>query len=287
MENRMNIDTIYSTWQSRAGGSSGFGNSFYSDAAECGRRAVLRQQEREQGPKAFVPATETDPFGVGSAYHFFHELAITGDVPDMVLDMTDAAMDANFLEGLRLFRGWVELWGSMAQKYGRVLGAEVPVQAANDTFDGPFTGRLDALVEIENPGLVAAKTGLHLEAGVYVVDYKTAKSAGNGDALKFTIGTQARGYLAMHPQAKGVIFDVLYKVQVFRHEPKLASTGKVVAGKSYAHYVQTPSFEDKDIIGALVRIGKYNYDNNLANPSACLRSFSPCPYLLNGKCEGY
>ena len=289
----MTMNDIYQTYQSQKGGSSGRGNSFYSSAASCGRRARLEEEDR-QVVREFQPAKEPTPFGTGTAYHFFHQLAGTKQLADgLVVDMTDTSVDADFLEGLRLFRGWQSLWGSIEQKYGEVLAVELPVEFHDpdqeedeEDEDGGFTGRLDCLVDIQDTQGVQQRTGLHVEPGIYIVDWKSAKGESSADNYKFTQGTQARGYLMMK-EAKGVIFDVLYKHKSFIHQPRIAATGKVTQGKSYAHYFQPPQHDDKHVIDALIQIGKHNYDNNLANPAECLRGFEPCKYFLNGRCGGF
>lgn len=278
----MLLSDIYQTFQSNSG-DSGTGRSFYENAADCGRRARLQQENKNNES---MGQTDGNPLAIGTAYHLFHHVACVGDSSTLILDMTDGTVSLDFLEGLRLFRGWQSLWGSMEEKYGRVVGTEL--QVATEFNGQPYTGRLDAVVEISDIAAFYAKTALLLpEPGIYVVDHKSAKGDSDSHAYAFTMGNQGKGYLHMYPEAKGMIFDVLKKVQVFRHEPKLSSTGKVLAGKSYSHYLQMRQWDDAKVINQLVQLGSINYQENIANPSACLRGFQPCPFLLKGMCNGY
>lgn len=284
----MNIDDILTTYQSANKGGSGRGNSFYSNAAGCGRRAVLQEAQRDVQAE-YGPADADNPLAVGTAYHLMHQVGAE-IAPDMVLDMRDSRIDGAFVEGLRLYRGWQELWGSVERKYGEHLGSEVEVACEID--GNPYTGKIDCVVRIDDLEGVRLRTGLQLpEPGVYLLDWKSAKGTSSYHPWQFTQGTQARGYLMMYPDAKGMIFDVLNKVQTFRHEPLMSKDGKkVMAGKSYSHYWQPRRDDDKEIITALVKAGHYNFENNVAIPtdSNCLTHFAgPCPFLLSGACNGF
>lgn len=276
------MNELYATYQSLAKGGSGRGQSFYKLASECGRKAHLVAEESANGERSDDQAH----FDIGTAYHLFHQAAATTDLVP-ALDMRDERIDPSFVEGNRLFLGWRQLWGSMGAKYGRVIGAEL--EASTELAGQPYTGKLDAVVEIADIEAFRLKTGLQLpEPGIYIVDHKSAKGASDSHAFEFTQGLQGAGYLHMYPEAHGIIFDVLYKVKTFRHEPEYSKDGKkLMAGKSYAHFLQTRQPDDVPRLEALVRYGARNFADAAPNPRECLGNRKPCPFFASGKCSGW
>jgi hypothetical protein len=263
----MHHDDILILFQERhAAGASSHGQSFYRDAAECGRRSNLARKEREQRTEPPPPPDKLDKFAIGTAYHMFHEIAWTKSL-DSVLDLRAEALNVNLVEGHRLFKGWRELWGSPEKKYGcKIIDAEAPV--ATEVDGEPYTGRLD--LRIETTGPADPRIGFVLSRGHHILDWKTAAGASDGHAMQFTQGLQGAGYLFVDGDEQSVVYDVLYKVKVFRHEPMYASTGKLMAGVSYAHYQQIRDETDYPRLQGLVKLGARNAKEDLVNPAACL-----------------
>ena len=286
----MNVSEIFHLAQSANSGGSGRGISFYSTAATCGRRAVLQEIEKATAQlEAEEGVEELSGTGTGTAYHLLHEHCSS----DGAWDARDGAYTPNFIEALRLFRGWKAAWGSMEEKYGaEVLGSEVDIEDAGELFGARVTGKIDKLIRIVNPAAAFASTGLHLMPGVYLVDYKALKSFGKNDELKYSSSLQGANYLALynklHPEepAVGMLFDIILKHRELTRLPAYDSKGAVKKGPSFVHLLQTPGPRDVEKISALVHIGSRNFNENLANPSACIDFFSVCPFYSSGKCCG-
>jgi hypothetical protein len=295
------LQEIYTTYQSVPGGDSGRGNSHYTKAAECGRLKRLMDADKAEGIARVDPIGKRDGlkyFEVGRLYHLLQEHGAQADLSG-VWDLRDEAYNPEFLEALRLYRGWCSLWGSITNKYGEVVATELSLPtpgaataAAQLALGGEFTGRIDLLVRISDADAVMARTGLILPGpGLYIIDHKTAAGPNKTDAHKFTNHTQAMGYATLynleHPDdpVVGTIFDMLYKHKVFLRVPKIGAAGKVVQGKSHEHFYQATAPDDQGVIVNLVQLGSHNYDNDIPNPTKCHGPFGTCEYLTSGRCN--
>ncbi len=301
---------VWSTIQSRPHGHSGRGISYYAAwAGPCGKKIQLDESLRDQGTDRENPvdARGFHYFDVGTYYHLLHEIAARGQHDHETWDCTDGSLDVDFEEALRLFRGWKLAFGSLEEKYGaRLLGAEVDlpgdyVKSAKIMleFGGLLTGRADAVIEIHDPQAAMLNTqtekssGLILQPGVYIVDFKTSGSYSDLDYFKYTRDLQARNYLALynrvHPEkpAVGFIFDQINKHANLRRTPTYDKNGKMKASSSFHAYVQLPAPDDAQALQQLVRVARINRDNPKANPAACIGQYKVCPHLTSGLCPGY
>jgi hypothetical protein len=148
------------------------------------------------------------------------------------------------------------------------------------------------VLDIQDLDAVQKNTGLVLpQAGKYIVDFKCLKSYKKQLEWEYRFSYQGATYMElynrMYPEAPvvGFIFDVILRHVTLSKEPRYAKTGKLSQGSSFMAFFQQ---EDPDAVLAvdqLVQIGKANYDNNIANPSACFGQYGPCFWLTSGKCN--
>ncbi len=291
----MTEDEILITLQSTPHGGSPRGIGFYSKAANCGRKAVLDEQAKEANTNQPDESEDEGAFAVGTHYHRLMELHIRGQTSNEVWDFSDRLVGEAMLEGLRLYRGYLDHWGSLGQRYGgTAVGTEVPIPATpageakiREIFGDAVTGRIDAVLDVTDPAVAFANTGLQLERGRYLVDFKTAASMSPQHQWTFQFSLQAATYLDIYNMenpdkpALGMIFDVIAK------HKQLRKVADKKGGSSYAAYLQKPGFDDREVIGALVKIGKRNFEESIPNPAQCVSGFSPCGHFKSGKCSRY
>ena len=275
-------------------GGSGRGMSYYSAAARCGRRARLSEERRE----AFTAAgrdglpRDKNAFAIGSIYHLLHQQAREPRA-DLELDFSDAYTNINVIEALRMYRGWMNVWGR--DYWGRTLaverklpesGAEVR-EAIARTFGAQVNGTVDMVVELGDDDAVRAQRRLPgIQAGRYVLDWKTADS--DADGVAYALGLQAMWYPALwnwcYPDApvSGIIFDVALKRGRRRDRAMYADDFQ-------AFFVETAQNSHQRVVSLLrgmVRQGRLNVLHDVPNRAECVDwRGQTCPFL-NGECDG-
>lgn len=291
----MNLSEAYAEYEARCSeqGGSPFGMSYWTKAASCARSLLL---ERSQ-PKARdyfdegvfnVASGKLDALRVGTAYHLLHELRPEMTTPERVVD-------AEFAEGLRLYRAWIARFDSVHMKYGfeeYIVEAPLPFdspngwQAIQKLYKLPsnvqVTGQMDGVGFIPDAALskVYDNTGLILpRAGYYILDFKTARSASAGEL--YTLSIQACAYLTMYnaclpdSPVAGMIFDQVTKTK----EPK------------FAHHLALASDMDPRRVENLVRIGvaslAANEGRGLCNETGCGNHMKVCYWKKTGACPGF
>lgn len=293
----LDIEQILTTLQSQPHGGSTRGISFWSKAASCGRKAVLDEQEKaEPGVNPGEGEEDAGALAVGTHYHRLHELGIRGQLPTEAWDMRDSAMSDAMLEAIRLYRGYVRDWVSLGARYGGaaitaefgIPATQAGAEAIRARLGDDLTGRIDAIIDITDPQVAEQNTGLVLEPGRYLVDFKSLKSHSAQHAWSYQFSLQAATYLHIYNlenpanPAKGMIFDIIFKHQNLR---KVADKR---GGASYASYLQKPVSDDIQVVESLVQIGRSNLEGGgKTNPAACFSGFSPCRHFVNGKCGRY
>lgn len=288
----MKLEDYLILTQTEPHGGSPRGISFYKNAAGCGRRAVLDAEEKAQQTETGVigeGSEDVNHFAVGVHYHRLHELAIRGQRADEAWDMSDSAMSPSLVEALRLFRGYMSMWGSVGARFGgRTVATEVSIpatpagaEAIRAQFGDDLTGRIDAVVDIDNPSAAQVNTGLVIEPGRYLVDFKTASSHSQQHDWTFRFSEQAAAYLHIYNlenpgnPAKGMIFDLIVK-------------HKNLVNKSFGAFLQIAAVDDVPMLRNLVQIGSHNMkDGGKANPTQCISGFQPCRHFKSGKCGRY
>lgn len=299
----MQLEQIFRTIQGASHGGSSHGMSMHETAAKCGRKAnlqalyrdkvsALRQEERDD--------EVADPLDVGTAFHSLVENGLRGQLEDTVWDQTDGAYNVDFLEAVRLYRGYNEVWGSVLARWGaELVGVEVPLPANPETvaqlvgqYDDNLTGRADAIIRIRDSQTCYENTGLLLrEGGTYLLDHKTAKQKNAKQDWQFTFGNQQITYCLLynieHPEAPvdGFVFDLTVRHKTLRKEAELDKNGKVRAGKSFHAFLAQALPGDEEIIKGMVQISIENRKSNKANAAHCFDGFSPCPFFKLGLCD--
>lgn len=285
----MNAKDVYRTIQSRPHGSSGRGMSHWITAAACGRKANLQEQHREK--MDLIRAQEAkeddgnDALSIGVYYHALMEMGLRGQLGTETWDQTDTALDANFLEAVRLYRGYRRAWGSPLDRWAaELIGVEVVLG------EGERTGRADAVFNVLDPGKAYENTGLLLPSpGIYIVDWKTGGAISDRDQWDFGFGVQSINYITlakrMHPEwnIQGMIFDKIIRHKFLRKE--VIPSGANRGGASFYAYLAKYQDGDEKIVDQLVSIGSRNTTLNLANPAACFSGAKPCPMFTLGLCE--
>jgi len=292
----MKLDEMFLLVQQTQHGSSGRGISFWSKAATCGRKANLDEAAGPREARQEAMDDDPDALMVGTYYHLLHEFRAKGALDGLVWDQTDQAWTPSFTEAVRLYRAYVGHWGDPGQRYGgRIIGTEVPIPATDvgkgrirEMFGDDVTGRVDAILEVIDPAVALENTGLELQPGVYLLDFKSLKAHSEQHRWSYAYSLQAATYLEIynleHPEAPalGMIFDCIMKAKHIKKEVD-AKTGR----SSYQAYLQLPAQNDKKVIEALVTIGKRNVNEDIANPSQCLSSWTPCYWFKSGKCQRF
>lgn len=300
----MNLDEVYQTILSSPRGSSGRGMSYWGDAANCGRLALLK--EKHGNMETVEDADEPQALSVGSYYHSLHEVGLRGQASGEVWDQTDTQVaDPSFLEAVRLYRAYTKEWGSATQRWhAELLGVEVQIPStekgqalSRELFGDVVTGRLDALIYIPESELEAVyqDTNLLLPAGGrYILDHKTAKQRSDKHQWEFTFGLQSITYMHIynqeHPEApiQGMIFDQIYKAHKDPSRyPLLTKAGDIKRAASYDAFLAVAHPGEEKVIQALVQLGKDNVAQNRTNPKHCFGGFKPCEFFKNGLCQRY
>lgn len=284
------------------GGGSGTGMSYYSLAAQCGRKARLNAEKyarfRDKG--IALPPTK-NAFIIGSVYHKLHELARrTGhDIP--TLDLNERWQNPNVAEGVRLYKGWLRTFGK--DFWGRCLGVEVHLvdsttfecqcgphsgdiptydcQGSPDTI--PVTAALDMLVEMDDAACERAKRrGLELTPGRYIVDHKTSDGPSTGVA--YAEGIQALWYCSVynlqnpHAPVNGIIFDCVNK--------RSRRKDRTVLPEDFQAHLVTCGLEGVDALRGMVQQGHENVVANRPNRAMCVDWMgNVCPFRMSGECD--
>lgn len=291
---------IFTTVQSAPHGGSTNGMSKWGKAATCGRLSRLSEQQKEA--REANGKGDLNPLDVGTYYHALHEVGSRGQLDSEIWDCSDEMLaNDEWMEAVRLYRAYVRDWESTAARWGAIhLGAEVKIPAtpkgeamALECFGEPVTGRMDALIEVTNPDIAEKNTGLKLQPGVYILDHKTAASRKDNYAWEFGYSLQAASYLQIYnmenPErpALGFIFDQIFKHADISKVTKYKKDGSILREPSYQAYLTEARPEDVQVIQALVRIGRRNYDEDLANPNQCFKGWKPCYYFTAGYCKRF
>ena len=230
----------------QAGAGSPRGMHFYSDAAKCGKRALLSDETHVDETVPMTPRDGKTGLRVGTFYHRLHELWRLNVLPPLNASPSMASEytalynvgDPSLTEALRLFHGYRCHWDR--DLWGKPVGVELLLptpeykQSVMDTFGVQVTGKLDMVAVFEPEDEVGATVDgqpspLTLanqrckditEPGAYVIDWKTSENA--PDPLLYTLDTQALWYPALwqicHPALslrypmRGMIFDVIIKL---------------------------------------------------------------------------
>jgi hypothetical protein len=196
---------------------SGHGNSWYNES--CPRRSRLNAQYPEQPDYVFQ---------VGLVFHKLMELWRSGQLHTVLLpENDDADTDSDGVaEALRLFKAYCSYYGD---EHGRpkdfdCAGAEVALEDT-EFFGVPFTMRADAVVA--PTALCHSLRGLEIEAGLYLLDYKTTGAKSADQLIRDTLSTQFKSYIAIwnnqNPDrpVKGMIVDrvIRYKRDMMKPDP--------------------------------------------------------------------
>ena len=111
--------------------------SFLTDAAACGKRALLyeRRRFREEvvaDPRSGDPS-KRNAFVVGAAYHKLHEVWRLGEFDDATFDFLEPLTDNSILAAVNLFRAWR---GQFERDFwGRQLAVEVTLPQSDRAKD--------------------------------------------------------------------------------------------------------------------------------------------------------
>lgn len=252
------------------GGGSGKGGSYWTDAATCGMRAILGQEQSDLVKLGKLPPPDTkNHFVVGSVYHALHEFWRAN--PEILLDYTESFTNPNVAEGMRLFAGWREHWPM--DFWGRTVAVEQVLPgprseaAVRALFHGEvFNGKPDLVVEVTAADLPRIAERVQLPGpGYYILDWKTADTFSGGD--QYRDGIQAVTYPHLwnmeHPEmpVRGIIFDIIEKHS--RRKTKQA----IVPSDFHAVYV--PIQGDLSDVKGLVLMGTFAVENRLKNRAAC------------------
>lgn len=270
------------------------GLSYWSACARSGRSVRLSEQygegrEAESADRAekYGNQGKCDPLVLGSMYHLLQQKDFTGQLEGEVWDATLEGLTLEMLEALRLFRAYKEKWGSAVQKWGFDAGTYsselmLPVTDAGkalvrEVMGEDVTGQLDGVGYISDIAAVEARTGLILPGpGYFILDFKTAGQKNAGDEFKFAFGEQAMNYISLwnleNPdrQVRGMLFDQITRTK----------------SPGFHHFFSSALHADMDVVRNIVKIGKYNYDNNICNPVTCATAFGPCHWRKLGICDG-
>lgn len=275
-------------------GPSPFGTSHHEAWIECGRKAQLREQERddpEDEAEDTSDPTKVSNLKVGIYAHKLWEGRIKRQLgADLIWDARAEVFNASFLKALDLYRNYFRIWGSIEERYGcRVLGTEVSLggpavtERVQERLGGPYTGRADAIIEVIDPDKAHRNTGLHLLPGKYIYDLKSGKKHGTNDQELYADGLQSKGYLWLHAleygedSALGFVADRV----IWGH----TVTDRV---KSYAAYCSYPDIFAEEKLRAMIRLSNRSKADPQPNPLACKGDWGrPCWYKVSGKCPGY
>ncbi len=285
----MTPEETFQTIQSKSHGHSGRGMSYWEKAAMCGRYANLQDKHRARLDEVRAQEAEEnegdDALSIGTYYHALMELHLRGQLSDEVWDLTDNALDANFLEAVRCYRGYLGAWKSPLTRWNATL-----VSVEEGLGSETRTGRADAIFRIIPSEEQEAATGLTLPGeGIYLMDWKTGAAKTERDDWNFTFGNQSINYMTLarqkYPELKGMIFDKIVRHKQFRTEPEMSKTGTMKANKSFWTYLAQSLPGDDEIIQKLIQIGQHNVDNDVANAAYCFSGAKPCPFFKLGLCE--
>ena len=301
----MTLDQLYRTIQGSSHGGSSHGMSMHETAAKCGRKANLNAKHRDKVDD--LRQEERDPdevqaLDVGTYFHALQENGLRGQLEDSIWDQTDEAHSIDFVEAVRLWRGYNDAWGSMLKRWGaELIGVEVPLPGdvsehvalwLEEEFGDKLTGRADAIIRIVDANVAYENTGLLLrEGGTYLFDFKSAGQKNAKQDWQFTFGNQAITYCLLYNllhaanPVDGFVFDLTVRHKTLRKEAELDKNGKLRAGKSFHAFLAQILPGDEEIIKGLVRLSVENRKADKANPSHCFDGFSPCPFFKLGLCD--
>lgn len=276
---------LYETYKELKSSHSGYGNSFWSVSANCGKQRKLAQTLPVV--KSEEPVPEWAARGIG--YHLLQQAYHDGKTPDLAIDLSDE--DPQWQEALTLHSWYREVYGSTS--FGKCIGTEVQFPANDFVRDivAQYFGlpsefcptiRADAMFEIDDATIetLGAHHDLLLPGpGLYIMDFKTGAAHWKEDAKTFGHGVQSVLYqtvceiLGLNP--KGMIFN---KVSMTKEKGKL-----VRKDGSFRNYVA--AFDPVHTPARAKGMIQHAYKSMLAgepNGYAC----TDCPFYEK-QCFGY
>lgn len=292
----ISTESLLTTLQSMHRGGSAKGVSTYKLINNCGAFAAFREQDKLDNTW-----NDDDDRGdrfdarlCGTYFHQLQELFVRGQLDTEVWDLTDRAVNDELIEAFRLFRAYRKEWGDVGARFGgAAVSAEMAIpstpageQKLQELYGDKITGLIDAVVHVSNPDVAKENTGLDLEVGLYLVDYKTHEKWDAKHEMQYRFDLQGATYLHIfnmeNPQtpALGMIYDVIYR---HKNLSRFSPTPKGHA--SYAAHLQAPAWDDTKVIEAMVKLSKQNW--GVPNPNACFTGYTPCKYFVNGRCPRY
>lgn len=232
-------------------GGSGWGISYWTSWLKCPRKFYLNQLHN----------SNTEGTAVGTLFHKLLEIYYQRQHDDFVLEYAEGDEDKAWKEALRLFAAYRDLYPPT--ELGKVLGAEVPLEAKNPEEDyggvPKLTGKVDMLIELDEDAVEQLMdTRPHLgwmEPGFYLVDHKTSKSRSSTLREEVTHSFQFTLYQLLYEEAYGERPAGLIANYVFKHV-------NLDPGKSFrSYYVPFPDEEKKETLNATLSKCAERYRN--------------------------
>lgn len=185
-------------------GGSGRGLSFWGEAAQCGKKAILYEERRakwDDDPSSIPPfdPDKKTAFAVGAVYHKLHEMWAKGELSDDVLARVPPIYDASVALGLHLFLGWraqwpINFWGEdVANELTLPLGewAENTMRHELGTIVNAKPDRV-VYMDRETVERVNLRQSDIRREGYYMVDFKT--TGADYDSIYYREGLQNYWY---------------------------------------------------------------------------------------------
>ncbi len=285
-------------------GGSGRGLTFWSDAAECGKRALYNEERRARWREdpSTIPPFDPDKktaFAVGGVYHKLHELWAKGKLDDELIGAAGPFYDASGALAWHLFMGWREHWPK--DFWGKDVAIEqtLPVgdyaeREISAELGEVVNAKPDRVVWLEEEELERARQRCPelISRGYYMLDHKT--TGGDYDEIYYREGLQNYWYPVAweldNPDKplQGFIYDIIRK-------PNPRAKDQAIGPHSF-HAVFIPRRERAgalDVVRGVVPQGRENIqrarDKGLGNRSQCVSigfgKVEVCPFF-HRECDG-
>ena len=273
---------IYQRAQDVLSGHSGYGNSYWSVAANCGR-----QRRLADSIKIIKDGPEPDWAVRGVYYHTLLQWWHDQKIPkNSVIELNDNTL---WNDAVTLFDWYRTTYAR--DFWGECIGTEVQFPSTPEEkaevakwFGIPTeyapTMRTDLLVRADEPHVEnAANHGVLLPGpGVYIVDYKHGAAHWADDEKKYTQGVQALLYLTLGnlfwaEKPKGMIF---VKASMTREKKELK-----LKDSTYRIYTAHFSTKNNDRVKQMITYAYTSMQADMVNPYACM----DCPFF-NKNCNG-